>query len=379
MIFTKKRGETNKKMLKKQDSNNSYLQVHNKGTSLYFSSASFWLPDLINTSAWIEHAPFAFWLISVINPNMFVELGTHQGYSYFAFCQAVQQLGFPTQCYAIDTWKGDEHSGLYGEEVFHSVNTYNNQKYASFSQLMRSTFDDALEYFVDKSIDILHIDGRHFYEDIKHDFEAWLPKLSDKAVVLFHDTNVKERHFGVFKLWEELYLLYPHFLFIHGHGLGVLGIGKSQSPEMRALFDAANNDEQVAYIRLIYSRLGADLNDRYKLGQTESNMSTVSKEIIVLKNQLEQLQGVLKNKEEEKKQTKIDLEIKDQEMQQLKNQLSLIEIVLKEKNITIEEREASIAHLYHVVTKMSLSKSWRWTLPLRKLKQFFSSSHSFDK
>ena len=152
------------------------------------SSAAFWMPEFMGESAWIEHAPFAFWLVDVLRPSVFVELGTFHGFSYLAVCQAVQRIQLATRCYAVDTWKGDEHAGFYDDSIFANLESYHDPRYSSFSRLVRSTFDDALKNFDRETIDLLHIDGRHFYQDAKQDFEAWLPKLSNRGVVLFHDT-----------------------------------------------------------------------------------------------------------------------------------------------------------------------------------------------
>jgi glycosyltransferase involved in cell wall biosynthesis len=222
------------------------------------SPVSFWQPEYVPPhSAWLEHAPFAFWLIETLRPRFLVELGTHSGLSYFAFCQAVQRLQMETRCYAVDTWKGDEHAGFYGEEVFRKVQNQNDKQYSAFSTLIRSSFDEASRHFSNQSIDLLHIDGRHFYDDVKHDFETWQPKLSNRAVVIFHDTNVRERDFGVFALWSELCQERPHFEFFHGHGLGILGIGNDLPDRILALFAARANVEASTQIRRAYSRLGS--------------------------------------------------------------------------------------------------------------------------
>ena len=175
-------------------------------------------------SAWVEHLPFAFWIISVLRPKVFVELGTHYGDSYFAFCQALKELNVMTSSYAIDTWQGDEHAGIYGPELLHSVRKYHDSEYASFSRLIQTTFDQAVFYFQDKSIDLLHIDGLHTYEAVKHDFETWLPKMSQSGIVLFHDTNVREGNFGVWRFWGEIREKYPNHEFIHGHGGIIFGL-----------------------------------------------------------------------------------------------------------------------------------------------------------
>ncbi|HEY4329880.1 MAG TPA: hypothetical protein VGN88_09100, partial [Phycisphaerae bacterium] len=68
-------------------------------------------------SAWHAHLPVAPILIRLLRPRVFVELGTHSGDSYIAFCRIVQLLGLACQCTAVDTWQGDVQSGPYGPEV----------------------------------------------------------------------------------------------------------------------------------------------------------------------------------------------------------------------------------------------------------------------
>lgn len=215
-------------------------------------------PARIPPSAWIGHLPFAFWIVQEARPRMLVELGSHHGTSYLAFCQAVRHCALQTRCYAVDTWSGDEHSGLYGEDVFETLNAVNQREYAGFSSLMRMTFDEALGYFPDGGIDLLHIDGLHTYDAVRHDFETWLPKMSERGVVLFHDTMVRERDFGVWRLWDELSARYPSFEFQHGHGLGVLLVGAEQPQALRDLVALPGTGVDVPVLRL-FEALGTRL------------------------------------------------------------------------------------------------------------------------
>ena len=205
-------------------------------------------------SAWSEHIPFAFQLMSMHKPRCLVELGTHYGDSYFAFCEAVVINQLDTQCYAIDTWAGDEHAGYYDSDVFDIVQSYNEKHYKKFSTLIRSTFNTALNEFQDGQIDLLHIDGLHSYEAVKQDFDNWLPKMSKQGVILFHDTQVRVRDFGVWKLWYEVSQRYPNFEFLHGHGLGVLGAGTEIPKEMQKLFDIEAIDK--SFLFAVFASLG---------------------------------------------------------------------------------------------------------------------------
>ena len=216
--------------------------------------------------------PFAFWLANALRPDLFVELGTHSGNSYFAFCQALAVVHPAARAYAVDTWKGDEHAGFYGESVFEDVSAYNAGQYRAFSTLLRTPFDTARPSFANGSIDLLHIDGMHGYDSVRHDFETWQPALSPRAVVLFHDTGVRERGFGVWKLWHELRERFPSFEFTHSHGLGVLGAGPDQAPALRALFRLADGSEAAGRVRRRISARGEAFQHLVELNTVQATL-----------------------------------------------------------------------------------------------------------
>jgi len=227
-------------------------------------------------SAWLEHGPFITWLVRKMRPRRFVELGTHFGYSYFAVCETVLNEGLSTQCIAVDTWQGDAHAGFYDETASETVQG-ENARYAAFSTLQRKTFDEALADVEDGSVDLLHIDGRHFYEDVRHDYESWLPKLAPDAVVLFHDTEVRDRGFGVYRLWADLARTYPSFNFVHGNGLGILFHGEkvpTRLTEMVAL-SAANGGPGVIedYFQLLGGLMSERAAVRSRYGELEDQVA----------------------------------------------------------------------------------------------------------
>ncbi|MDX5298881.1 MAG: class I SAM-dependent methyltransferase, partial [Gammaproteobacteria bacterium] len=194
--------------------------------------------------SWHRHIPFAFAVLQMTRPSVFVELGTHRGDSYSAFCQGVTLYGLGTHCYAVDTWQGDSQAGYYGDDIYNELSAWHDPRYARFSSLLRMTFDDALAHFADGTVDLLHIDGLHTYDAVRHDFESWLPKLSSRGVVLFHDTNVRRDDFGVWQLWEELSQRYPAFEFPYGFGLGVLVVGQDAPQEMLDFIAYAQREPQ---------------------------------------------------------------------------------------------------------------------------------------
>ncbi|WP_242281368.1 rhamnan synthesis F family protein [Pantoea deleyi] len=349
------------------------LQITSENTNHYpnysMNTISFMSPIELTLSAWLEHIPFAFWLINAHKPRVLVELGTHYGSSYFAFCQAINQLNLSTKTYAVDMWKGDEHAGFYGENVYNSVLSHNNHLYSRFSTLMRTSFDEASEHFTDGEIDLLHIDGYHTYEAVKNDFNVWLPKLSNRGVVIIHDSNVRKADFGVYKFVAELREKYPCFEFSHGHGLTIVGVGTDQDAAMLQLFAADSDAVKVRHIQTIFSRLGKACADEYKvkinsidherqkaeLKDASAKIKDGLEKLNDLKDQNTDLEAVLS-------ELRQSLDVRLDEMDTLKQEL----VKLQENNLLVNGQLTIRDEEIHAILN---STSWHVTKPLRFFKR----------
>lgn len=173
---------------------------------------------------WSGHKCYAYDLIAFTQPKRIVELGTHKGTSLFAFAQAIKDFNIPCELVGIDSWEGDLNTGSYeGDKTLARVKQIQEEYYANINiRLIRQYFDACIDQFEDGSIDLLHIDGLHTYEGVKHDFITWEKKLTSNGVVLFHDTMVEKENFGVKQFWAEVNHQFASTMeFEHSFGLGV--------------------------------------------------------------------------------------------------------------------------------------------------------------
>jgi uncharacterized coiled-coil protein SlyX len=328
---------------------------------------------LDNISAWVEHIPFGMFLIDILQPKVFVELGTHTGVSYSAFCQAVKQLGLNTHCYAVDTWEGDAHAGFYGADILADLRAYHDVFYGDFSSLVQSTFDEAVEHFSDGSIDLLHIDGLHTYEAVKHDFETWLPKLSQHAIVLFHDTNVRERGFGVWEFWAELCQHYPHFEFFHGYGLGLLRVGSESIPALEPLFSISK--DQSKQIREFFFTLGFRFSTAQSIqalsaqvAGKEQSIQALSAQMAGKEQSIQALSAQMAEKEQSIQALSAQLAGKEQSIQVLSAQLAGKEQSIQVLSAQLAKKKQAMHMLQVQLNEVYNSRAWRMGLLFRRIR-----------
>ena len=232
------------------------------------------IPSYSAPSSWWQHVPVAHWLIEYLKPRKVVELGTHYGVSFFSFCEAANIYSPETFLYAIDTWEGDEQAGFYNNEVYDRVLKNQLSNHQSRSRLIRSTFDDASKMFGDKSIDILHIDGLHTYSAVKHDFETWEDKVKEGGTIMFHDWNVRERDFGVWKLWEEIkHCSGYHCLEMpNGHGLGLATKG-SEKPSWH--IELRKEIKALTAKGCLLEKINIEREEKERLLQEQKNLKMI--------------------------------------------------------------------------------------------------------
>jgi predicted O-methyltransferase YrrM len=223
-------------------------------------------------SAWSQHAPFLLSLISLLQPRRHVEIGSHFGMSFLAACQAVQECGLQTQCIAIDSWMGDHQAGFYDSSGFEQFTYLLRTRYPKIGYYIRCFFNDALACFADGSIDLLHIDGPHTYKAVKADYERWLPKMSDRGVILFHDITVYDGDFGVWRLLRDIEQRHPTFNFHHTHGLGIAYVGREQSPIADLLRRIRGDEKLDTLINYLFRGIGKLSISRGELAQRATTL-----------------------------------------------------------------------------------------------------------
>ena len=110
----------------------------------------------------------------LMNPKNIVELGVRGGESSKMFNYVNKEIG--SHIVGIDLDKC--------EYSFMTNGTFYQADDVAFAQIYNEKYGN--------NIDILFIDTSHLYEHTCAEIKHWFPLLSNKALVIFHDTNLRQ-------------------------------------------------------------------------------------------------------------------------------------------------------------------------------------------
>jgi cephalosporin hydroxylase len=141
-----------------------------------------------------EHLLIIFDQAVAVEPKLVVELGTRGGESTRTLAEAAKI--FNADFVSVDI---DDTSAVCDYPRWRFVKSDDIKFAKKFADFCRANG-------VSPRIDILFIDTSHKYWQTKREIKHWLPYLSSKGRVLFHDTNLKawDNNRGVIRAIEKL-------------------------------------------------------------------------------------------------------------------------------------------------------------------------------
>ena len=177
------------------------------------------------------YAKVIYSLVLSVKPDCVVEIGSAYGYSTCFIAAALQrrQRGI---LFSIDPHEKTEwNDGKQTDDTYTIVRKrLLILRLSGFVEMIRAYSYQAVENW-SRPIDILLIDGSHTYEDVKQDFEKFLPHVIPGGYIAFHDTlwkyHKQNRYYredqGVPRFVQELLDSgYPMVTISGGWGLTIL-------------------------------------------------------------------------------------------------------------------------------------------------------------
>ena len=320
--------------------------------------------DLLKYAPWSGHRNFVYDLVRYYEPKVIVELGSHYGCSAFTFCQAVKDAGLETKLNFVDTWQGDDFTSKYNDDVYNIfMRTINDFYQNQDTNVMRMFFDEAVTQFEDKSIDILHIDGSHHFDDIKRDFDTWYPKVKDNGIIMLHDTSsdiVLGAEMGSYKYWLELQKAFKNTIsFDFSWGLGVIFLSEDVYNEFLSVVDLnkyqrLNNALDIEFKDELRKRYFQLIDNKTYIEDLKSQIDKLKLEIVNIQKSYENTNTKVAD-DYKKTQDKIIEDFtktimgKDEyinSIEEIKNRLE-VEINSLEENITILQYEGGANNRRH--------------------------------
>lgn len=317
---------------------------------------AFWWPRRGESSAWLEHAPFADWLLATLRPATFVQLGAARGLVYMTWRSLAARAGLDMTSYAVDAWREHSFDGIDGEAVLDELCAADAQARGRRSQFVDDDVLAAVCRVAAGSVDLLHVDAARGDLWGPQLLEAWLPTLSSRGVMVVHGVA---REGAGRVLWANLAKRYPSFEFAYGDGLGVVAVGMDVTPELRALCEAGA--EEISSIRSHFGRLGAEVAARAlqkRLEQAQLALEATQEKLAASEGELVLVREALTRATEAERTAERDCVM-------IQDRLDAATDDLEHESEALRNANEDLRRARDELGMLRGSTSWRVTAPLR--------------
>lgn len=122
-----------------------------------------------------------------------VEIGSWKGLSTI-FLALGSKAGNHCKVYAVDHHTGSaEFFAVFGDKKIwsydHFLQNISNFGVSDIVEPILATSEEASKKWNGERIGLLWIDGGHYYNTVKKDYESWEPFLAPEGIIAFHDSH----------------------------------------------------------------------------------------------------------------------------------------------------------------------------------------------
>ena len=218
----------------------------------FASQTLFWRARYLCDSPFLHHLSSLFWIIEALRPAVAVEIGVHDGASYFATCQSMDKLVQSPRCHGLGVWPNGTAPA--------DIQSYNDQQYAEFSTLEPYTLDGSAQRFESGSIDLLHVDleALELNDALVNSLSKdWSRKMSRRGVVVLHGIYKSLEHSATSAFIKSLGTHYPTISLEAESGALVVLFGADRNPRLQTLATLNHGEAGYSEIHQMLRRLGA--------------------------------------------------------------------------------------------------------------------------
>ncbi|MCE7520557.1 hypothetical protein LZG37_20670 [Halomonas titanicae] len=285
----------------------------------------FWQPDYREASPWLEHLPFLFWLVEALRPQQAVGLGV-ESVAHFAVCQAASRLRLGTRCFMVGVQHEEDAASKQDAEA---IRAYAADHFSTISQWLEATSTRAIDQFDEGSVDLLLLHVEADDNSVDYLLDRWLSKLSTQGVVVVPGVARREPGCLVFRAFETLKARYPHFVFHHAGGLGVIAVGNNLPSLLKNLLSSLESAASTQVVQDVFARLGRSCQDKLTAGHQqqlaktlEARVSEQSGKLLDAEQQLNQQSEQLQQVGSEREKLKARLEQQESRFAQERGRLA---------------------------------------------------------